>query len=555
VNYTPGCFWWDEENGNFSSDGCVVNVNETTDALVVCECTHLTQFNLQGVKDRWEGITRLDELGKDDIIPTINELDTQDFKNLTWDNLMEHPVPLLTLVITLAVFFAMIPLVRRVDARRKDRYIREAMYIPDGTFKASTIGFVELSMEELLGQKEQTLPLEACGGWRDCLWSTSKRLKQSNCTITITAKPVSIPFEGLIAHDSVTEKINLRFSCANIPKMDWFSHSDPVVGILLRNEEGEWEPFTRTEMKINEPNPTFERMCVLDKPSQKPLAELHVRIVLYNDDGNKGDIEKVDQDNKLFFSGKYEPEHGCVRWKRISMSEFLEGHHWLSILSSSGGSPFTGFERLITILIGDMTAFAVTAIFFGAAHESDPLGDLVVTVWASIMVLPVWILFAFLYSRSGPRCPVDEEVAQKLKYLKPNQIQPEEGASVGSHESKDAFVKPAVNGQIVTLANIRHLSRIRKDSVKLLERNEVMSPSGPDGEAASSQVRRTVAWRWKATYLPKIELTAWTHMRRQHFARKRQSQYSVDSEKGVDMPRWSLPIPGVLLEVIVLVLF
>jgi hypothetical protein len=83
-----GCWFWDEKDGGWSSDGCVVNYFDTAYSLssptqTVCLCTHLTDFNAK--------------VGPVEISVTVNTISTEDVLNFTWENLVRGiPYTLIT---------------------------------------------------------------------------------------------------------------------------------------------------------------------------------------------------------------------------------------------------------------------------------------------------------------------------------------------------------------------------------------------------------------------------------------------------------------------------
>ncbi len=85
--------------GTWQGDGCVVKSRNGT--FTVCSCTHLTLFKVD--LDAFE--------------PTFNTLSAEDFLNLTWENIMAHPVPFIMLNTWLGAYLILLFLVRLHDQR------------------------------------------------------------------------------------------------------------------------------------------------------------------------------------------------------------------------------------------------------------------------------------------------------------------------------------------------------------------------------------------------------------------------------------------------------
>ena len=105
------CRFWDTDRDLWSSEGCsLYSSNET---FTTCSCTHLTDFSVD----------------LHDLEPTISSLSAEDFENLTWDNLMDHPTTLITIAVTILLYILLLPVAHRLDKKyqRKYEYLTEGL--------------------------------------------------------------------------------------------------------------------------------------------------------------------------------------------------------------------------------------------------------------------------------------------------------------------------------------------------------------------------------------------------------------------------------------------
>lgn len=87
--------------------------NDSTAESISCVCTHLTDFAI-GV-----------------LVPTVVTLDSDDFSNLTFDNLIKHPTASIVVILTLGVYLLLVPLALWQDERKKRIRLR---HISSGQF-------------------------------------------------------------------------------------------------------------------------------------------------------------------------------------------------------------------------------------------------------------------------------------------------------------------------------------------------------------------------------------------------------------------------------------
>jgi hypothetical protein len=75
-----------------------------------------------------------------------------------------------------------------------------------------------------------------------------------------------------IQREDYTTNLELIISCQNLPRMDLFSHSDPMVVVRIEqenanphqlkagNEMSRYKELGRTEVLLDNPNPKFSRV-------------------------------------------------------------------------------------------------------------------------------------------------------------------------------------------------------------------------------------------------------------------------------------------------------
>lgn len=99
------------------------------------------------------------------------------------------------------------------------------------------------------------------------------------------------------------------------------------------------------------------------------------------------------------------------------LSDLFENHHWLAIFSMEGNGCFSSVERLLTLGTVDLTGLMITAVLFGTGQQPERnavLAPFIMAFWTSIVLFPVYMMFAFVYQRAGPESPYLEEALTKV---------------------------------------------------------------------------------------------------------------------------------------------
>ncbi|KAK9765741.1 hypothetical protein K7432_005677 [Basidiobolus ranarum] len=106
----------------------------------------------------------------------------------------------------------------------------------------------------------------------------------------------------------------LRVECQKLPKLDFFSESDPVVILSLRNDTRQitWLEFGRTEVIQDSPNPRFTKCFILGG------KETHLRFDVFDIDSDSDNMDEHD------YIGFLETNLQDILWaKNKTLSEHL----------------------------------------------------------------------------------------------------------------------------------------------------------------------------------------------------------------------------------------
>jgi hypothetical protein len=104
ANYTSVCQFFDETEQKWSTAGCAVA--EVSETHTVCKCNHLTMFSIR--------------LSPRFFQPSFIDFDLSSFTDLTWDQIVKNPVPIITLGALLGATVIFMIIAGIVD-RRFDR--------------------------------------------------------------------------------------------------------------------------------------------------------------------------------------------------------------------------------------------------------------------------------------------------------------------------------------------------------------------------------------------------------------------------------------------------
>lgn len=159
------CRYWDEEAEEYATDGCVVNTTLSTSRFTVCECTHLTDFNI-GEISFFSKILELANIGNIDfkeLLPSFPSITLSDIKNLTFANIVNSPGPFIVVMVFLALFFLFLPITYEWDRKREAAFVNEFVFNIDESCMQEEIGTAFFKLEELVDNPENTKPLVYAG--------------------------------------------------------------------------------------------------------------------------------------------------------------------------------------------------------------------------------------------------------------------------------------------------------------------------------------------------------------------------------------------------------
>ena len=402
---TPKCRWWDKPNEMWSRKGCMVNREKSTSAQTVCECTHLTDFNVLA-DDSSEFFDDAADLNPDDLLPTFETLSMEDLEYVTWDNMMRSPEPLLVLCVLWGIWLLTFPLLFSWDKKRKRKFNQGFIYDTDDTFMQPEIGSAVVSLLALVTNEELTIPLTnmgltnpnrgLCGSFCRLFSCINKRLAKKGSQMTIHTR-------------TTANMVICRIDVENLIRTDWMSKSDPVIGAFVELKDGKkhsFVPYARSELAINKQDWQFKRKFVFDLP--RDLSQSRVMFTVFDDNAHRAQIEDVHQKtNHIVLTDRVATDHKCVEFKRACWDRFRDDHRWLSVATNAEIGYFDSTEKLTCLLCIQCMDFALTAIMFGGVDEDDlPMVQVLITsIWLGLLTAPVFFLFSFLLTKSGPLNP------------------------------------------------------------------------------------------------------------------------------------------------------
>jgi hypothetical protein len=112
---TFACEWWKADasgdGGAWSTEGCVLAATSETNTTTTCKCTHLTMFRVR--------------MSFNNVVPRFNTLSASDFLNLTWSNIKEHPVPIISCLVWFVAYLIFAAFATVIDRRKDARALRQ----------------------------------------------------------------------------------------------------------------------------------------------------------------------------------------------------------------------------------------------------------------------------------------------------------------------------------------------------------------------------------------------------------------------------------------------
>ncbi len=93
--------WPQDSTSGWELQGCELDSALSAHPFYVCKCRHLTDFSFGTV------------------VPSIQTLDLEDITNLTWDNLVRHPTPLIAVALVFGVYLFFLPFAYMQDERKR----------------------------------------------------------------------------------------------------------------------------------------------------------------------------------------------------------------------------------------------------------------------------------------------------------------------------------------------------------------------------------------------------------------------------------------------------
>jgi hypothetical protein len=100
---TPVCRYFDETTQTWESSGVTVDNSTNSSGQIRCNALHFTSFAVQF----------------DTSPPKVNLLTAEDFLNLSWENLMKHPVPFFSVTTVCGLFFLLMMCLAPYDTKNR----------------------------------------------------------------------------------------------------------------------------------------------------------------------------------------------------------------------------------------------------------------------------------------------------------------------------------------------------------------------------------------------------------------------------------------------------
>lgn len=190
---TIECRYWDVQAVAWSTAGC--RLAELTAAAAVCECTHLTAFNIRLA-----------------LSPPLPQITTQDVRNLfDWENLKRHPVPLFLLGGGLLTWVVLACVLRFTDSRGS------CCCCPSRFAASASL----LRRETVEDEEAANQALAAMSAREPCITGLCDRTRYNFYLSTDSLRKlfreaiVRLPFDGDVSSSSITDEIDgpSRFYC------------------------------------------------------------------------------------------------------------------------------------------------------------------------------------------------------------------------------------------------------------------------------------------------------------------------------------------------------
>ena len=113
--------------------------------------------------------------------------------------------------------------------------------------------------------------------------------------------------------------------------MDACSESDPMVGVMFKNDDGDWVPYARTEVLQNQTKGIFARRIVIPGDRNPEALARQLALVLFDHDTHFGVQECVTVDNEIVNTGDLVKLAKPYKLRKKLGSDCFRRHMWLSL--------------------------------------------------------------------------------------------------------------------------------------------------------------------------------------------------------------------------------
>jgi hypothetical protein len=447
------CRYFDEVLQIWRSDGLVVGPR-TTLSTVQCTTTHLTSFSTE---------FRSFE-------PEVRRLGDDDFRNLTWGNLMEHPTTLIAVLTVLLVYVVLLPWARFIDKRNEAHYA----YLVEGVQVKLTGDKKRPSVELVTAGTRRRMDSDAreVSGHGDAPPSDAPSQPSGAGATAITSG--ELERRELVVHRAQLMSSSLANIDTEAADMDPDADADVEANGGSRrntiNDErlnraydrvfGSSRVLSRDASRQREldlmRDPVAQRAQRLDADAESSpesshadqAAAPHGRLVAAalgaNGRASSGDGDEDDALARLESAGGSVSAHdldliarsrdrqraptkvrrmSTQRWRQSELAstfvtQFRHRHLWLSVLLRHPRDRVNSVERISIVLALLLGTMAINAAFYGATQRSVA-ADIVVVLISSLAALPSTTLLLVLF-RGGScssRVLSKSEVMRKLLKL------------------------------------------------------------------------------------------------------------------------------------------
>jgi hypothetical protein len=187
---------------------------------------------------------------------------------MSWEDVWAMPEGLYLVCLWTMVYVLVTPLLVRTTRKLKAQFLDEYIFDYDETFNQEELGAVVLSVNQLLKWQGDAAALAT-----EHLRITEKTTKKSSRKKIFERKWESIHLSiGVdVSSDPTNTDISVHVGVGGIHKKFPWSEVDLCIGLMVKGKKGDWIPYARTEIAINQTAWSFRRLFII--PGEDPDRE------------------------------------------------------------------------------------------------------------------------------------------------------------------------------------------------------------------------------------------------------------------------------------------